>query len=106
MDVSAFALGLISQILTSLIEPLFQIIYWIFSLIPKIPDFPYSVYQNFKAFLDFIFSSNGLGFVGWIFGGWTIPLTVISIGVAISLARLGYLLIMFIITKLPVGVKR
>ena len=102
MDISGF----ISQVLTVLINPLFEIIYWLISLVPKIPDFPYSVYQNFKAFLDFIFSSNGLGFVGWFFGGWTIPLTVISIGVAISLARLGYLLIMFIITKFPVGVKR
>ena len=102
MDISGF----ISQILTVLINPVFEIIYWLISLVPKIPDFPYSVYQNFKAFLDFVFSINGLGFVGWFFGGWTIPLTVISIGVAISLARLGYLLIMFIITKLPVGVKR
>lgn len=102
MDISGF----ISQILTVLINPVFEIIYWLISLVPKIPDFPSSVYQNFKAFLDFVFSSNGLGFVGWFFGGWIIPLAVISIGVAISLARLSYLLIMFIITKLPVGVKR
>lgn len=102
MDISGF----ISQILTVLINPVFEIIYWLISLVPKIPNFSYSVYQNFKAFLDFVFSSNGLGFVGWFFGGWTIPLMVISIGVAISLARLGYLLIMFIITKLPIGVKR
>lgn len=99
-------LGFISQVLTFLIHPIFQTIYWIISLIPKIPDFPLPVYQNFKAFFNFVFSSQGLGFVGWVFGGWTIPLTVISIGVAISLARIAYLIIMFIMTKIPFGFRR
>ena len=102
MDFLAF----LSTIFSNLVNPLFELIYWFISLIPKIPDFPPAVYQNFKAFLDFVFSSHGLGFVGWFFGGWTVPLTVVSIGVAVSLARFGYLLIMFIITKLPIGVKR
>lgn len=103
MDISGF----ISQILISFIQPMFQIIYWIFSLIPKVPDFPVEIYKNFKAFLDFVFSSNGLGFVGWFFGGWTIPLTVISIGVVISLARIIYLVVLFFLVKIPVfGVNR
>ena len=103
MDISGF----ISQILTSFVQPMFQIIYWIFSLIPKVPDFPVEIYQNFRAFLDFLFSSNGLGFVGWFFGGWTIPLTVISIGIIISLTRIVYLVILFFLTKIPVfGWKR
>lgn len=99
-------LGFISQVLTFLIHPIFQTIYWIISLIPKIPDFPYEVYQNFKAFLNFLFSSNGLGFVGWFFGGWTIPLAVISIGVAISIARISYSIVLFIMTKIPFGFRR
>ena len=99
-------LGFISQVLTFLIHPIFQTIYWIISLIPKIPDFPYEVYQNFKAFLNFLFSSNGLGFVGWFFGDWTIPLAVISIGVAISIARISYLIVLFIMTKIPFGFRR
>jgi len=102
MDISGF----FSQSFTFLIHPVFQIAYWIISLVPKIPDFPAQIYQNFKAFLDFVFSSNGLGFVGWFFGGWTIPLTVISIGIVITLARFSYLCFLFILTKLPVGVKR
>lgn len=103
MDISGF----ISQILNSFVQPMFQIIYWIFSLIPKVPDFPAEIYQNFRAFLDFVFSSNGLGFVGWFFGGWTIPLTVISIGIIISLIRIFYLVILFFLTKIPVfGWKR
>lgn len=101
-DIGAF----LSQALATLINPIFDILNWFILLIPKIPDFPNSVYLNFKAFLDYVFSSSGLGFVGWVFGGWTVPFLVVSIGFTISLARVGYLAVMFIISKLPIGVKR
>ena len=79
---------------------------FLIDFIPSLPNLPENVYQNILTFFDFPFSSGAIGFIGWIFGGWTILSFVIITSLLIFALRISYDIFMFIITKLPVGVKR
>lgn len=82
------------------------IVIFLLDILPDLPNLPENVYQNILTFFDFPFTSGAIGFIGWIFGDWTILSTVIVLSLLIFTFRISYDIFMFIITKLPVGVKR
>lgn len=82
------------------------IIIFLFDILPDLPNLPQNVYENILTFFDFPFTSGAIGFIGWIFGGWTILSFVIFASLSIFVFRISYDIFMFIITKLPIGVKR
>lgn len=77
-----------------------------FGWLPDFPNFPQDILQGFYNFLDIPFSSGAYGFLGWIFGGYSVIAFVFFGSLSIFLFRISFDLIMFIITKLPIGVKR
>lgn len=79
---------------------------FVLDLIPDLPNLPDNVYQNVLSFFDFPFTSGAIGFIGWIFGNWTMFSLVVFIALSIFSTRIIYDLWIFIITKLPLGVKR
>ena len=78
----------------------------IFGWIPNIPNIPQNIQTSFFDFLAFPSKSGALGFIGWIFGSFTVIAWVLGISFAVITFKYGYNLIMFILTKLPIGVKR
>lgn len=78
----------------------------IFGWIPNIPNIPQNIQNSFFEFLAFPSKSGALGFIGWIFGSFTVIAWVLGISFAVITFKYGYNLIMFILTKLPIGVKR
>ena len=84
----------------------FGIVIFLFELLPDLPNLPKNVYQNILTFFDFPFTSGAIGFIGWIFGDWTILSTVIVLSLLIFTFRISYDIFMFLITKIPIGVKR
>ena len=83
-----------------------NIVIFVFGLLPNLPQLPANVYQNIITYFDFPFSSGAIGFIGWIFGDWTVLSFVIISSLLIFSFRISYDFAMFIITKFPVGVKR
>lgn len=83
-----------------------NIIIFVFGLLPDLPQLPANVYQNIITFFDFPFSSGAIGFIGWIFGDWSILLPVILASFSVISFRILWDFRMFIITKLPVGIKK
>lgn len=82
------------------------IVIFLINLFPPLPHLSENVYQNILTFFDFPFTSGAIGFIGWIFGGWSILTPVILTSFAVISFRILWDFRLFIITKLPIGVKR
>lgn len=78
-----------------------------FGWLPNIPNIPEDMKKLFFDFLAFPSKSGAIGFVGWIFGSFTVIGWVLFISFTVMLAKYVYNFVMFILTKLPIlGISR
>ena len=78
-----------------------------FGWLPNIPNIPEDMKNFFFDFLALPSKSGALGFVGWIFGSFTVIAWVLGISLIVMFFKYGYNAVMFIATKIPVlGPKR
>lgn len=78
-----------------------------FGWLPNIPNFSEDMRNFFFDFLAFPSKSGALGFVGWIFGSFTVIGWVLGISFMVLFAKYIYNFIMFLLTKLPIlGISR
>ena len=93
--------------ITSLISTFTSIFHFLFGWLPSIPPIDSNIQKQIFAFLDYPFTSGAVGFIGWIFGNWTIPVFVFISAVSVYLFRISFDSIMLILTKIPLlGAKR
>lgn len=78
-----------------------------FGWLPNIPNVTEDMKNSFLDFLAFPSKSGAIGFVGWIFGSFTVIELVLGVSFMVLLAKYVYNSIMFILVKIPVlGPKR
>lgn len=93
--------------LTSAIASLTAVLTFVLGWLPSLPSLPSNIESQIYQFFDFPFTSGAIGFIGWIFGSWTIPHFVFTSAIAIYIFRISYDFIILVLTKIPVlGVKR
>ena len=93
--------------ITTLISTTTTILHFLFGWLPSIPPIDPIIQKHIFAFFDYPFTSGAVGFIGWIFGSWTVPLFVFISALSIYLFRISFDSIMLILTKIPLlGAKR
>lgn len=93
--------------ITTLVSTANTILHFLFGWLPSIPSIDVNVQKQIFSFFDYPFTSGAMGFIGWIFGGWTILSLVFISALSVYIFRISYDSIMLILTKIPVlGAKR
>ena len=91
----------------SIFSTLFASLKLNFGWLTNIPNFSEDMRNFFFDFLAFPSKSGAIGFVGWIFGSFTVIGWVLFISFSVMLAKYVYNFIMFLLTKLPIlGISR
>ena len=91
------------MIIEGIVIGLVSVVLGIFALLPNIPSFPDEIRQSIETYMDMIFEN--LDFLSFFIRPETAKV-VISSTIAIYVFKLGYDVVMWVVTKLPIGIKR
>lgn len=93
--------------LTSAVATLTTILTFVLGWLPSIPALPSNIESQMFQFFDLPFNNGAIGFIGWIYGGWTIPAFVFFSAISVYIFRISYDFIILILSKIPaIGVKK
>lgn len=90
------------MIFNALFKSITMLLMAVFSVFPALPAMPEVITNNFNGFLAII--SNGVGFIKWLLSP---DLFNVVIVITVALINFEYIFnfVMFVIRKLPIGVK-